>query len=167
MSLHEFLADMVMVIHAVFSIFVTVGLVFILTGVLLAWQWTNNRCFRAIHLAATLFVVIRVWLGVACPFSTAEDSLREKATAPCVLGAAFHERLHRLAFRGDDPQRFARSTTIFGIVVVASFALNKRHRRPSADKTTRGIQRAATDMGTVNSVRIRRSNLQRPGRQSI
>jgi hypothetical protein len=134
MSLCELLADLVLIVHAAFSLFVVLGLLFILTGMILGWGWTNGWRFRTLHLSATLIVVARVWLGVPCPFSTAEDSLRSQAAVPCVFGPSFHDLLRHLAFRGNDPQRFTRSTTVVGIVVAATFVLNLRLRRRPPSK---------------------------------
>src|SRR5689334_20832972 len=124
MNFPEFIADLVMVVHAAFSLFVVLGLVFIVTGQVLRWSWINNRRFRVPHLAATLIVVTRVWLGVTCPFSAAEDQLRSHTSASCIFGPDVHNVFHRLAFRGNNPGRFARSATVVGLVVAAAFVLN-------------------------------------------
>jgi hypothetical protein len=127
MSPPELLADLLMVLHAAFSLFVVLGLVFILTGLLLGWTWTNNPRLRALHhLAATLIVVGRTWFGVPCPFSAAEEQLRAKTSAACILKPDIHRAFHQLAFRGSDPQRFARSTTTVGLAVAAAFVWNIR-----------------------------------------
>ena len=128
MNLTEFLADLVMAVHAAFSQFVVLGLVFVVSGLILGWSWINNARFRVLHLAATLIVVTRVWLDVPCPFSAAEDQLRSRTSATCVLGRDVHSVFHQLAFRGNNPGRFARSTTVVGLVVAAAFALNIRTR---------------------------------------
>ncbi len=125
----EFLADLAMLAHAVFSVFVVLGFVLIAVGTVLGWQWTARKWFPRIHLAATLFVVVRSWVGLPCPFSAGEDNLRYHTAAICPLGNRVHEALHRLAFRGKDPHRFAQSTVLFGSLVLATFVLNHRHRR--------------------------------------
>ena len=126
MTTFEFLADALMLAHAAFSLFVVSGLVLILVGLVFNLRWTRTRWFRMPHLLATLFLVVRVWIGLRCPFSAAEDRLRHEATAPCPLGAAFHRILHQLAFRGEDPHRFAMGTTLFGAVVIAAHLWNVR-----------------------------------------
>lgn len=122
-TLYEFLADLLMLAHALYSIFVFFGLALILAGMILGWKWTRRRWFRVLHLSATMFVVARVWIGVACPFSAAEDGLRRNTTGYCFLGSPFHETLHRLAFRGNEPRRFAWSATFFGALVAGTFVL--------------------------------------------
>ena len=140
MTLPELLADLVMMVHAAFSLFVVLGLVLVLTGLLLRWSWTNSQRFRVIHLAATLIVVARVWIEVPCPFSALEDYLRAQTSVSCAAGAAFHDFFHRLAFRGADSQRFARSTTAVGFVALATFAFSTRLRR----STTLEVPRASS-----------------------
>lgn len=119
MSFSELLADLLMVGHACFSVFVLYGLVFILAGLVVDWRWTRNPWFLNAHLGATLLLLARIWLNLPCPSSVAEDSLRREITTPCPLGNLFHEILHQLAFRGNDPHGFARTTTIFGAIAVA------------------------------------------------
>src|SRR5436190_22511604 len=119
MTAREFLADSLMLAHAGFSVFVLYGLVFILAGTVVDWPWTRNRWFRGLNLAGILFLVMRVWLGFQCPFSVAEDHLRSQISAACPLGDLTHAVFHQLAFRGNDPHGFARSTTIFGIVALS------------------------------------------------
>lgn len=128
MNFPELFADLVMVLHAAFSLFVVVGLVCIVTGLILGWSWTDNTRFRVLHLAATLIVVLRVWLDVPCPFSAAEDQLRLQTSASCVFSSDLHHAFHRLAFRGTNPSGFARSTTTIGLIVAAAFAVNFRRR---------------------------------------
>src|SRR5437867_13361458 len=102
----EFLADLLMMSHACFSLFLIGGLVLILTGMILGWRWTRHRWFRVLHLAAALVLVARAWTGIPCPFSAGEDALRTPMAGKCFLGSAFHESFHRLAFRGNDPRQF-------------------------------------------------------------
>jgi polyferredoxin len=140
----EILADFLMLAHALYSSFVFFGFVPILAGMALAWRWTSQRWFRVLHLSATMFIVARVWIGVPCPFSAAEDGLRRNTTGACFLGNPFHETLHRLAFRGGNPRRFARSVSLFGGLVAATFVLDrfmplmtKRRRREAAQVPVR------------------------------
>jgi hypothetical protein len=129
MTLPELFADLVMVVHAVFSLFVVAGLIFILTGLLLRWNWTSHRQFRVIHLTASLVVAVRVWLEVPCPFSVVEEQLRAQASASCAVPPPLHDVFKPMAFRGINPQRFARSTTAVGLIALATFTFGTRHPR--------------------------------------
>ncbi len=124
MSPIEAIADLLMVVHAFYSVFVVFGFVLVLTGMILGWRWIHHRDFRVIHLIATILVVTRVWLGFPCPFSAAEDALRSKTVVDCPLGERFHQALHGFAFRGKDPHRFAVSPSVFAGFVAVAFVLN-------------------------------------------
>src|SRR5258705_305741 len=102
MSSNEFLADLVMLAHALYSLFVIVGLGLTLAGMILRWRWTRHRWFRHAHFTATMLVVIRVWLGLPCPFSVGENELRRETDSSCLLGRSAHDALHRFALRSAD-----------------------------------------------------------------
>src|SRR5206468_711548 len=57
-----FLADVILVVHASFVLFVVGGFVLILIGAR-SWSWVRNRAFRILHLAAIAFVTIETVLG--------------------------------------------------------------------------------------------------------
>ena len=69
------IADAVLVVHALFVVFVVGGFVLILLGAR-SWGWVRNRTFRILHLAAIAFVAAEALLGIACPLTTWEDALR-------------------------------------------------------------------------------------------
>ncbi|MGH8718823.1 MAG: DUF2784 domain-containing protein [Burkholderiales bacterium] len=71
-----FFADVILVIHFVFVIFVVVGLFLIWIGAALGWRWVRNFWFRASHLGAICFVAAEAIAGIACPLTVWEDSLR-------------------------------------------------------------------------------------------
>jgi hypothetical protein len=128
MSADEFIADLLMLAHAAYSLFVVLGLMMILLGMVLGWRWSRNRYFCIAHLAATTFLMVRVWTSLACPFSTAENAFRSRITVPCPLGDAFHDVLHHCAFRGTNPGYMAASTMLLGILALAVFVLSRDTR---------------------------------------
>jgi uncharacterized membrane protein YfcA len=69
------IADAVLVVHALFVLFVVGGFVLILIGAR-RWSWVRNRAFRVLHLAAIAFVAAEALLGVTCPLTMWEDMLR-------------------------------------------------------------------------------------------
>jgi len=70
------LADVVLVVHFAFVLFVVGGLALILVGVAAGWQWVRNRAFRYAHLAAIVFVAAEALVGIACPLTVWEHLLR-------------------------------------------------------------------------------------------
>ena len=73
------MADAVLVVHALFVVFVVGGFVLILAGAR-SWGWVRNRMFRILHLAAIAFVAAEALLGLTCPLTTWEDALRGAGT---------------------------------------------------------------------------------------
>ncbi|HET7766839.1 MAG TPA: DUF2784 domain-containing protein [Burkholderiales bacterium] len=69
------IADAVLVVHALFVLFVVGGFVLILLGAR-RWSWVRNRTFRILHLAAIVFVTAEALLGITCPLTIWEDMLR-------------------------------------------------------------------------------------------
>ncbi|HVQ62262.1 MAG TPA: DUF2784 domain-containing protein, partial [Burkholderiales bacterium] len=69
------IADVILVVHALFVLFVVGGFVLILVGAG-SWGWVRNRTFRILHLAAIAFVTGEALLGVTCPLTLWEDWLR-------------------------------------------------------------------------------------------
>jgi Protein of Unknown function (DUF2784) len=79
------IADAVLVVHALFVLFVVGGFVLILIGAG-RWDWVRNRKFRILHLAAIAFVTAEALLGVTCPLTLWEDALRGKGTERTFVG---------------------------------------------------------------------------------
>ena len=84
---YQLLADAVLSLHVAFVVFVIGGLVLILAGNLLGWRWVNAMWFRLAHLAAIAVVVAESWLSIACPLTSLETGLREKARATIYAGS--------------------------------------------------------------------------------
>ncbi len=76
---YGFLADAIVLIHALFVLFVVGGQILILAGWVGGWAWTRNRVLRIAHLAAIGFVVLETWLGIVCPLTLLENNLRSLA----------------------------------------------------------------------------------------
>lgn len=72
-----FLADMVLIIHFIYILFVVGSLPVIWMGAWLKLAFVRNPWFRYLHLAAILFVVAESLLGVPCPLTVWENSLRQ------------------------------------------------------------------------------------------
>ena len=50
-------ADVVLVVHVLFVLFVVAGLLLVFAGRLLKWSWVRNPWFRIAHLGAIVIVV--------------------------------------------------------------------------------------------------------------
>ncbi len=94
MNAHRLLADAVVLAHAAYAAFVVVGLAVILLGLALRWRWVRNFWFRIIHFAMIGLVAMEAILGVKCPLTVLEDSLRAQG-GQSVDEASFIARLAR------------------------------------------------------------------------
>ncbi|HSD44555.1 MAG TPA: DUF2784 domain-containing protein [Burkholderiales bacterium] len=70
------LADLILVVHFAFVLFVVGGFALILAGAGLGWRWIRNRTFRYAHLAAIVIVAAEALVGIACPLTVWEAVLR-------------------------------------------------------------------------------------------
>lgn len=70
------LADLILVVHAAFVLFVVGGLVATWVGAAFGFPFARNRWFRGIHLTAIAFVVAESLLGFMCPLTVWEGALR-------------------------------------------------------------------------------------------
>jgi hypothetical protein len=70
------LADIIALIHLGYVVFVILGFVLILMGIAFKWKWVRNLWFRIAHLAAIAGVALEAILGVNCPLTVLECSIR-------------------------------------------------------------------------------------------
>ena len=114
-------ADLILATHVAFVGFVVVGLLLIVCGGLRGWPWIRNPWFRALHLLAIALVVVQAWLGMICPLTTWEMSLRKRA-GDAVYGGTFIEHwLQKLLYIQAPFWMFVVGYTVFGALVVGSW----------------------------------------------
>ena len=111
------LADAVLVVHALFVLFVVGGLLATWIGLALGAPFARNRWFRGAHLAAIAFVVGEALLGVMCPLTAWEDALRGRTSE-----TGFLQRwIHAWLFWHAPPWVFTVAYTAFGALVAATW----------------------------------------------
>lgn len=118
---YQLAADGLLILHVLFVAFVVFGLLLILTGMAARWQWTRNRWFRSLHLAAIVIVTAQAWFGMICPLTTWEMYFREKAGDVVYTGSFIEYWLHRIIFYQAEPRVFVLAYTVFGLAVIASW----------------------------------------------
>ncbi len=79
MNFYSYLADLVLALHGLYVGFVLFGLLAILIGMLLKWNWVRDVWFRYVHLTMILVVTVEALLGIVCPLTTLENYLRGAA----------------------------------------------------------------------------------------
>ncbi len=115
---YSLLADLVLVIHAMYVAFIVGGLATILAGKAADWNWVKNFWFRATHLLAIAVVTLLAWLQRICPLTTLEMFFRKKAGQPAYNDAFIAHWLHILLYYEAPLWVFALCYTLFGIGVI-------------------------------------------------
>jgi len=130
---YRLLADLILIVHFAFVLWVVVGLVLVLVGGPLGWGFVRRPWFRGLHLASIGFVVVQAWLGEICPLTTWESELRVAAgQRPYDPDGFIVHWVQKLMFFDAPMEVFVWSYTAFGALVLASFWLVpvSRKRRP-------------------------------------
>lgn len=127
-GLYSALADAVLVIHFSFVVFVVVGFLLILIGLLAHWSWIHNRAFRITHLIAIGIVVLQAWFGQLCPLTLWENDLRRRAGEAGYSESFIEHWLHEILFYRAEPWVFTTIYTLFGALVLFVWFLGRRDR---------------------------------------
>jgi hypothetical protein len=117
----ELLANAVLVLHVCIAAFVVVGLLLIVIGNIARWRWVNNLRFRLAHVLAIVVVVAEVWLGIACPLTLLEMSLRARAGAATYGGGFIEHWLSRLLYYEAPSWVFVVAYSVVGLLVIVSW----------------------------------------------
>jgi hypothetical protein len=83
-------ADLILVVHFAFVIFVVAGLPAIWIGAALQWNWVRSYWFRVAHLGAISFVAAEALAGMVCPLTLWEDALRGRETEQGFIARWIH-----------------------------------------------------------------------------
>jgi hypothetical protein len=130
---HVYLADLVVAVHVAYVGFVLVGQVLILVGAVLGWQWIRNLWFRLAHLVAIAFVAFEDVIGMECPLTVWERTLRRHAGEAVSEGTFIGQCLDRLLFYDCPGWVFSTMYIGFALLVLATLILvPPRWRRPAA-----------------------------------
>ncbi|MDM8558771.1 DUF2784 domain-containing protein [Candidatus Parabeggiatoa sp. HSG14] len=119
--LFSFLADLTVLIHATFVLFVVGGQAFILIGWLRKWLWTQNFLFRVLHLTAIGYVVLEALLGIVCPLTLLEYYLRDLAGETTHGTSFIGYWIHYFLFYTAPTWVFTLIYSIFGSLVLLTF----------------------------------------------
>ena len=118
---YQTLADAVLALHVAVAAFIVGGLVLIVVGNLYGWRWVNTLWFRLAHLAAIIVVVAEAWIDIACPLTSLEMWLREKAHAASYDGSFIEHWLQRILYYEAPAWVFTLCYSLLGALVVATW----------------------------------------------
>ena len=127
---YTILADTVVIIHAAYVAFVVFGLAAILLGAAMRWRWTRSFAFRITHLAAIALVCLESIVGVMCPLTSLEDSIRARGGAAPYPDDFVAHYVHRVIFYNFPSWIFTTAYISFAILVAITF-IAIPPRRPS------------------------------------
>lgn len=130
MHANAVLADLVLIVHFAFVLFVVGGLPAIWIGAVAGWGWVRNFWFRALHLAAIVYVAGQALAGVWCPLTVWEDALRGTRS-----DLSFIARwIRRLIFYDFPEWVFTTAYVAFALLVAATWwRVRPRRGRPTTN----------------------------------
>ena len=123
------LADVILVVHFAFVLFVVGGLGVIWVGACLGWSWVRNFWFRVAHLCAIVYVAGEAIAGIWCPLTTWEAELRGLSAEKSFIA----HWIHRLLFYDFPTWVFTTAYIAFALLVAITF-----WRVPPARLTKKG-----------------------------
>jgi hypothetical protein len=123
------LADVVVAFHLLIVLFILLGVPLVYLGAALHWTWVRSRPWRLLHLGAILFVAAESVLGITCPLTLWEDTLRGRRTA----GGFIERWIDQLIFYDAPAWVFTTAYLAFAGLVLATWILvpPTRHSHPS------------------------------------
>ncbi len=137
--IYRMLADLTVMIHFAYVLFVLLGLLLTLVGWAASWMWVQNRWFRGIHLVMILVVVLEAWAGITCPLTTLEQWLRGLAGQVAYQGDFIANRIHDAMFFDARPWVFTLAYTLIGgLVLLTLWFIPPRWRRSSGREQSFG-----------------------------
>jgi hypothetical protein len=126
------LIDTVVIVHLLIVLFNVAGLPLIYLGAALRWAWVRSRPWRMLHLGAILFIAAESLIGISCPLTVWEDTLRGQQSA-----SGFIERwIDQLIFYDAPPWVFTAAYVAFAALVLATWIMVPPTRRKRASDDT-------------------------------
>jgi polyferredoxin len=112
------LADLILVVHFGYVLFVVGGLGLIWLGHWAQWPWVRNFWFRVVHMAAIGVVAIEALIGWVCPLTVLEDQLRPGTPQQAGFLARW---LHRVLFWDFPAWTFTLVYVAFALLCLATW----------------------------------------------
>jgi len=125
---NAWLADLILVIHFAFVLFVVGGLTLTWIGAIAGWRWVRNFRFRITHLAAIGFVVAESLAGIWCPLTVWEAQLRGSDVEKSFIA----HWIHRAMFYDLPEWMFTTAYVAFAIVVAATWYFIRPEKKSGA-----------------------------------
>lgn len=120
---YSWLADLVLLTHVSFVLFVILTVPLILAGGVLEWEWVRKPRLRILHLVAIAIVTLQSWAGVICPLTTLEMWLRKQEGLATYTGSFIEHWLQKLLYWNLPSWVFVAAYTSFALLIIATWFL--------------------------------------------
>jgi hypothetical protein len=117
------LADLIVVLHLAFVLFVILTELAILVGAWRDWGWIRHRGLRVVHLVCAWIPGVEILAGVECPLTEWEARLRERAGEERDELGFLARMVSELLFHEAPDWVFGASYVAFALLVSATFWL--------------------------------------------
>ncbi len=128
-----FLADVIAIIHLGYVIYVILGFILIVVGIILRWKWIRNLPFRITHLLAIVGVACEALLGVNCPLTVLEFELRYAPNLSEEKVSFIGAIIDSLLYYNAPVWLFTIIYTAFAITVIITFIIAPPKRKGRLD----------------------------------
>lgn len=119
--LYQNLADLVLLLHALFVVFVIAALILTIIGGYRRWLWIRNWWFRVTHIIGIAIVVALSWVDVLCPLTSLEMWLRGRSGGMQYDGSFIQYWLERFLYYNASEWVFVAVYTVFGLLVIITW----------------------------------------------
>jgi hypothetical protein len=116
--MYSLIADLVLLLHFAFIVFVVGGEIIVIVGFYRNWLWVRNLRFRIFHVLAIGFVVVQGWINQVCPLTIWESALRHAAGEESYLGTFIGHWVGQLVFYDAPQWVFVTAYSMFGALVL-------------------------------------------------
>jgi len=126
-------ANVILIFHFMYVLFIAVGLLIIYLGYLMKWKFIGNPIFRWTHLSAMGIVIVELLFGIFCPLTEWEAELRGSQTTSLYSSGFIPYWVHRLLFYNWSVWVFSLIYIItFILIIVAMFIIPPRYKKRTA-----------------------------------
>ena len=126
------LADAIVIVHFLIVLFVIGGVPLIYLGAALSWPWVRSWRWRVLHLGAILFIAAESLLGIACPLTVWEGTLRARQAT----GGFIERWIDRIIFYEAPTWVFTMAYVAFAALVLVTWMAVPPNRRKRASNET-------------------------------
>lgn len=120
-SFYSLTADVILIVHLAFILFVLGGQFLVVAGYFRKWRWVRNLAFRVCHILAIGIVMALAWADRLCPLTVWESSLRGAAGEQPYPESFVAYWVGRVVYYDAPQWVFIVAYSIFGLLVILTW----------------------------------------------